>query len=935
MKVTRALIAAFLEGQYKGYLESRTTTEEGKSSEKPDRSLYLAIRERFRANTRSVLKHVSPNERITPKANATLKKGHPYLLDVKCETYDSASHLDVLMRVPGESLLGDFCYEPILFLPKYRLLKSDNLVLTFDSLLLAALQGRQPEHGRIVFGPQNRTRTIRTIDYIPETQKQLRALRAFLSRDVPPELILNSHCNICAYSAICYGKAKEADHLSLMSGMGVREITKLNSRGIFTVNQLSYTFRPRRRRKKSKSTIKKYYHSLKALAIRQDTVYIVERPVLPAASTSIYMDFEGDPDRGLVYLLGFVVDDGQSLNRFSSWVDDETQLKKITREFISVISQYDDVAIYHYGNYETKSLSSLMKVVTQRQIKPIKDLKNNSINVLSLIHGAIYFPTYGNGLKEIANFLGFNWTIENASGLKSIVWRKEWEKNRSQEIKDDLIRYNIEDCLALRRLVQFISLLATDDTPNAEEKLGDVNVKYDFDEETYRRRYGDHEFGKIRYAVDDFRFINKRAYFDYQRHRIILRPNRATKASASGAHKVRKHVPKHNKEIRVRRSRVCPNCKSSNIRDVLHQSFRSKIVIDLKFFKGGVKRWVTKYTSVRRYCIDCGRSFSPRRYTAIRGKYGHNLIAWVIYQNVVNKVSFDKIRKTLIEIFQLPIGHSTSSIYDLKVKAAKFYQPTYRRLISQIKDWHVLHVDETQVSIKGETGYVWVLSNMESVVFLVKESREAKFLFLLLKGFEGVLVSDFYKGYDGLQCEQQKCLVHLMRDINRDLFKHQQDGELKHIATQFGAFLRNIVETIDRYGLKKRHLRKHNRGVDRFYKDILNRDYDSPIAYDLVKRFERHRNNLFTFLNHDGVAWNNNNAEHALKHFAGYRRNVDGTFTMAGLERYLVLLSVYETCQYRNISFLSFLLSQERYIDGYISDYTPSGNRRRPSTRER
>ena len=85
----------------------------------------------------------------------------------------------------------------------------------------------------------------------------------------------------------------------------------------------------------------------------------------------------------------------------------------------------------------------------------------------------------------------------------------------------DLIRYNIEDCLALRRLVQFIFSLSTNGIDNSDEKLGDLNVKYDFDDEIYRRRYGDHEFGKIKYAVDDFRFINKRAYFDYQKNRII------------------------------------------------------------------------------------------------------------------------------------------------------------------------------------------------------------------------------------------------------------------------------------------------------------------------------------------------------------------------------------------------------------------------------
>jgi hypothetical protein len=40
---------------------------------------------------------------------------------------------------------------------------------------------------------------------------------------------------------------------------------------------------------------------------------------------------------------------------------------------------------------------------------------------------------------------------------------------------------------------------------------------------------------------------------------------------------------------------------------------------------------------------------------------------------------------------------------------------------------------------------------------------------------------------------------------------------------------------------------------------------------------------LFTFLDHDGVPWNNNNAEHAVKRFADYREMADGHFSEQGL----------------------------------------------------
>jgi len=76
----------------------------------------------------------------------------------------------------------------------------------------------------------------------------------------------------------------------------------------------------------------------------------------------------------------------------------------------------------------------------------------------------------------------------------------------------------------------------------------------------------------------------------------------------------------------------------------------------------------------------------------------------------------------------------------------------------------------------------------------------------------------------------------------------------------------------------------------------------------------KNRNGLFTFLNYDGVPWNNNNAEHAIKAFARLRRAIVGLSTGKGNDEYLVLLSICQTCKYSGLDFLSFLLSGETDI---------------------
>src|SRR5260370_4699404 len=103
---------------------------------------------------------------------------------------------------------------------------------------------------------------------------------------------------------------------------------------------------------------------------------------------------------------------------------------------------------------------------------------------------------------------------------------------------------------------------------------------------------------------------------------------------------------------------------------------------------------------------------------------------------------------------------------------------------------------------------------------MYRPNREGDFLRRMLKGFGGVLVSDFYAPYDALQCPQQKCLIHLIRDMNQDVIGNPYDAELQSITERFGALLRSIVTTIDEHGLKRARLRRHSSAVADFFRSM-------------------------------------------------------------------------------------------------------------------
>ena len=188
-----------------------------------------------------------------------------------------------------------------------------------------------------------------------------------------------------------------------------------------------------------------------------------------------------------------------------------------------------------------------------------------------------------------------------------------------------------------------------------------------------------------------------------------------------------------------------------------------------------------------------------------------------------------------------------------------------------------------------------------------------------LGGYQGVLVSDFYPGYDALDCRQQKCWVHLIRDLNEDLWRFPFDEELQSFVSAVKDLIVTIIEAIDRWGLKAKHLRRFKKQVDRFYATVIEgREYALDVTKKYQKRFVRYRESLFRFLDEDGISWNNNMAERAIRHLA-VQRKISGPLYRRGAVDYLKLLGIAQTCRFQEKSFLKFLLSKEIDVDRFHS----------------
>jgi predicted RecB family nuclease len=907
MQITSALFDAYLKCPTKCFLRSKG--EQGVGNAYAE---WVRTRDESYRNDgiRRLLEGLAPEECVIRPSSTGNRKAAKWRLavDFVAQAQNCESSIDMLERIPPERRGGSAQFIPIRFVFNNKLTLDDRLLIGFDACLLSELLGHKVDLGKIIHGDGHSTHKVKTARLTNLAGKLTKRIADLLSGNSPPVLMLNHHCAECEFQAGCRRQAVEKDDLSLLAGMNERELKKYASKGIFTITQLSHTFRPRRRPKRLRDKRERYHHALKARAIREGKIHVIGTPELKIDGTPVYLDVEGLPDRDFYYLIGIRVPAAEKVVQHSFWADGKEDERKIWADFLAILAEQANPVLIHYGSFETTFLKRMVhRYGNAPEGSPAAKALVAPINVLSAIFAQVYFPTYSNTLKDVASWLGLAWSDPALSGPNSVACRAAWEHSPDAATKQRLITYNREDCEALERTTNALLRLAhlesssemTDTLPSDVVKADSLPAQYTM-------------WPKFSSPISDFEQINKAARWNYQQDRVYVRTRRRKKTRnrkqalfPAGSKRINMIVPHSS-------STICPYCHRPG-----SAAYRTaRVLYDVRFGRWSLKRWVVKYEFISYHCRECRQMFGAPEAFWPGSKYGRNLVMYLVYQLIELCMPQRTVMQSVNRLFGFNLADHT--VHILKARAAGVYTHTRQAILKRMLAGPLIHADETQIRLKGQkAAYVWVLTSLKEVVYLHSETREGDMVQEVLSGFKGVLVSDFYAPYDNLDCAKQKCLLHLMRDLNDKLLDHPYDLELRGLVQSFAELLRPMIEAVDRYGLKKYFLAKHETRVDRFFRQIARAAFTSEPALKCRQRFEKHRGTLFTFLHHDGIPWNNNNAEHAIKAFARLRRVIDGLSTVKGIDQYLVLLSVCQTCRYQGLDFLDFLLSGEKDIDAY------------------
>jgi predicted RecB family nuclease len=899
-KITSEIVIAYDQCPRKAYL-LLCASDAGRVNE------YIAVIERQKSiHQNSYLENLRLQYPDIPTySGRELRNGSSFLMSGILQDKDCEADYGILTKVVSLSLLGEHSYEPTIFVGTHQIDGDQKLELIFVGYVLGQIQGQPPTLGKII-SADLKFHTVSLDNSYKILTPILQNLRELIQADSaePPPLVLNKHCSYCQFQHLCQTQAEKDDNLSLLSHATAKVLKHYEKKGIFTVKQLSYLYKPRRRNKRvKKAPLRLHKLELQALAIRTNKIYLHELPQLSRKPIELFLDIEGIPDRQYEYLIGLLIcDETNSCQHYSFWADAREDEGKIWQQFTEKIDQYPDIPIYHYGDYEVRAIAKLIK---RYESEPdLDNIKKRLVNINTYIYGQVYFPVYSNGLKDIGKFIGATWTSPEASGLQSIVWRCHWENMQDVQYKNMLLIYNREDCQALKLLTDKLS-----EIKDSVDTLSEVDF-------IHQQKQLTTEVGSE--VHDKFDKILRIAHADYDKNKISLRQSKSSdepKAKPGGQKGHLGHTklrPKANKVIYVKTKAECPEHGGEFL---IESGLTTEcLIIDIVFVKNGIKKIVIKYIGKKGFCQKCQRNYNPPELKTDYLAYGHGFQSWVVYHRLFLRLPYRVISQTVLDQFSEKI--SDGSMVNFLRYFSDFYSETEQLLAKNILQSSFIHADETKVNIQGVDQYVWVFTDGKHVVFKLTPTRESEIVHEFLGDYAGTLISDFYPGYDSVKCKQQKCWVHLIREMNDDLWKSPFDSEFEGFVLNVRNLIVPILEVVEDCGLKTKKLKKFNTNVTQFYEDTINKIYKSDLALKYQKRFLRYRDSLFIFLSEDNIPWNNNAGERAIRHLA-VQRKISGSFFESMMPHYLLLLGIMQTCRFQGKSFLKFLLSKEKDIDRF------------------
>ena len=310
---------------------------------------------------------------------------------------------------------------------------------------------------------------------------------------------------------------------------------------------------------------------------------------------------------------------------------------------------------------------------------------------------------------------------------------------------------------------------------------------------------------------------------------------------------------------------------------------------------------VTLHTIHRDWCPVCKKKVEPPVPDALpKSTLGNRTLALTAWLHF----ALGNTLAQIIEVFNfhLRLKLTEGGLVQMWHRLAEVLYPWYEEIGRQARQSAVLHGDETGWRVNGKTHWLWCFANRSETYFLIDRSRGSPALLkFFTEVFEGTLVSDFWGAYNAVVCAwRQTCLVHLFRELEHTE-KYKSPGQ------DWPAFVKKLRRLL-RDGIRLWYGRheydaatfasRRQRLTERL-RQLIDTDWKDSHAKRLVKRLRRHQEHIFTFLDREGVPFDNNLDEREIRSAVIMRKNSYGNRSDQGADTQAILMSIFRTIKKR------------------------------------
>ena len=355
-------------------------------------------------------------------------------------------------------------------------------------------------------------------------------------------------------------------------------------------------------------------------------------------------------------------------------------------------------------------------------------------------------------------------------------------------------------------------------------------------------------------------------------------------------------IPDHIDETKEATMDKCPDC-GGNVSDVGERDRIIETVIPAKVH--------VKMIKVHRYWCPCCRKIvdAPVTDAFPNCRFGLEIYLLVAFMKYRIGMTYEKIQEMLQIPYSLYV--SKGELPQMMDRLAVEFGDHYEELLQELRNSPSVNGDETGWRIDGENAWLWAFIGKGTALYTIEKCRGKKVVKRVLgRHYAGVIGSDFWSAYNLDGIAQQKCHVHLKREL-------KETAEGKDGRSQFHRFRKKLKRILnDGARTKERindpaELQKQKEHLDGRIAELCDENWMDVDCLRIVKRLRGRGRDLFTFLVRD-IGPDNNIAERGIRPAVVMRKNSYGNRSDRGAETASVLLSVVETCDMKEQNFLNW-----------------------------